>query len=1071
MRYNISKTVLTAAIVGLSSVAMAQSNGQILEGTVVDNNGKPVVGALVNVTETNRLAVTDSQGHFTLKNVGSSDEVCIDGEGYYKKIEKVNFDAFKVVLERDSDMYEKTAPLPFTTKKKKLITESTSVVSGSELEKHPVTVLQNAFNSTVTGVETFESNSEPGWSETAMYIRGLRTMNANAQHPLVIVDNVERDLSFLDAYPIESVTVLKDAAAAAIYGMKGANGAIIVTTKRGEAGKTKIDFTQEVGFQSVAGYPEQQNSYNYALTMNQALYLDGKDPLYSAYDIEQYRKVCNGEELTGMDKYKYFNTNWAKTGLRSYAPQYKTNLQISGGSDRVKYYVSFSYLRQEGLYNTDWTNYKNENNTQHVLNRFNLRTNVDIMINKFLSLNVDLGGRIDNIIQPTATWGGAGDAADAWQIFCFGINENKPTNPVFCPNGEFFIPTDNHSKNVAYMISSNGTEQNRRRNLYSTINLVGDLGFLTKGLKTHLTYSFDGYETFQKYQDAEANGFYYDYTKSYNNLEEISYSRQRTFSALSTAITVPRDYYYNVNMNMGFDYARQFGKHYVQGNAFFRTYQHTIRGQYSSNRYASFNFTGTYAYDNRYVLTANLSRMGSDNYSSGNRWDTFYGLSAAWNIAEESWFKNNFRNIDLLKLRASYGRAGYDVVLSGSNSQDGSTNRYPYQSNYSQGASYAFGQVSGSSQSNVIGTYYESSMGTEGIKWEISKMLNLGVDWDLWNHNFYGSFDYFKEWRSDILVSRSSIPTALGITAPQDSYGKAETHGVELTLGHSHKYGDFKWYIEGMLSWNKNKITEMDEVERTYDYQYRTGNRIGQAFLFKFQQWASDESLIATSQQDAIDHPEKYPYNTYAGTGFKLGNAVFYDANGDRQIDSDDKIALGYSTDYDEIPELTPSVNLGFEWKGFDARVIFTAYLNRTAVCRENVDHSFGWGGATTHEVVNTWGYYTDDPNDPRNINAKYPRLSASSFSAADRNDDTRDSDIWYMNGDYLSLRNIEIGYSLPLKWISRIGMTKLRVYFSGYNLANWSHLGDGFDPENPQNYIWTYPKTKSFTFGLNVSF
>ena len=1069
MRHKISNIILTASLLAVCTDAMAQK--PVLRGSVVDQDGKPVVGALVSVTETNRLAVTDKHGEFLLRNARQGDELCIDAEGYYRKIEMAKGDVPVFTVVRDSDIYAATAPLPFTEKKKKHMTEAVSVVTGEELEKHPVTVLQNAFNSTVTGVQTFESNSEPGWSETSMYIRGMRTMNGNAQHPLIIVDNVERDLSFLDAYPIESVTVLKDAAAAAIYGMKGANGAIIATTKRGEAGKTKINFTQEVGFQSVAGYPEQQNAYNYALSYNQALYLDGKAPYYSDYDIEQYRKLVNGEQLTGMDQYKYFNTNWAKVGLRSYAPQYRTNLQISGGSDRVKYYVSFSYLRQEGLYNTDWTNYNNENDTQHVLNRFNLRANVDVNINKFLTLNVDLGGRIDNIIQPTATWGGAGDAADAWQIFCFGINENKPTNPVFCPNGEFFIPTDNHSKNVAYMISSNGTEQNRRRNLYSTVNLVGDFGFLTKGLKGHITYSFDGYETFQKYQDREANGFYYDYMKDYTSLEEISYTRQRTYSALSTAITVPRDYYYNINMNMGFDYARQFGKHYTQGNAFFRTYQHNIRGQYSSYRYASFNFSGTYAYDDRYLFTANLSRMGSDNYSLGNRWDTFYGFSAGWNINKEPWFKKQNWKVDLLKIRASYGRAGYDIVNSGSSSQDGTTNRYPFQSEYSQGASYSFGRVSGASQSNVVPTYYESKMGSEAITWEISKMFNFGIDWDVWNHKFYGSFDVFKEWRSDILISPSSTPILLGITPPQESLGKAETHGIELTIGHSHRYGDFKWSIEGMLTWNKNKITYMDEVERTYDYQQRTGKRIGQGFALKFQQWASDENLIATSQQDAIDHPEKYPYNTFAGASFKLGNAVFQDTNGDRQIDVDDKIAMGYNVDFDRIPELTPSVKLGFEWKGFDARVIMTAYLNRIALCRENVDHSFGWGGATTHEIVNSWGYYTDDPADPRNINAKYPRLSAASFSSADRNDDTRESDIWWMNGDYLSLRNIEIGYSFPLRWISRLGMTKLRVYFSGYNLYNWSHLGDGFDPENPTNYIWTYPKTKSFTFGLNISF
>lgn len=1072
MTKNIIKSVLVAMALSIATGASAQTatKGQVLKGTVVDNNGNPIVGALVNVTETNRLAMTDKNGCFSLKNVSNGDEICINSEGYYQKIEKANFDGFKVVLERDSDMYEKEFAMPFTTKKMKYITESTSTVTGEELEKHPVTVLQNAFNSVLTGVETYEATSEPGWSETNMYIRGLRTTNATAQHPLVIVDNVERDLSFLDAYPIEKVTVLKDAAASAIYGMKGANGAIIVTTRRGETGKTKINFTQEFGFQTIAGLPESQNAYQYAQTVNQANYLDGNDPTYSAYDLEQYRKVSNGEKLTGPDQYKYFNTNWAKTALRDLAPQLKTNLQISGGTDRVKYYVSFSYLRQEGLYNEEWTKYNPYENTQATLDRFNLRTNVDINLNKFLSMSLDLGGRFDNIKQPTAQSTTTADwrAADTWQIFCQGIAENLPIYPVFCPNGEFFLPNSTYvSKNAAYLISSNGIEYNRRRNLYSTINLIGDFGFLTKGLKGHITYSFDGYDTMQKWQEAEADAYSYDIKGTYYSPEEIAYTQVRTFQELTNSITSGRDYYYNLNMNAGFDYARQFGKHDVSANAFMRTYQHTIRGQYSSYRYASFNFTGTYAYDNRYMLTANVSHMGSDNYARGNRWDTFWGISAGWNLAQEKWLKG--KGVDLLKLRASYGRAGYDIVASGSNSQDGATNRYPYQSTYSANGNYGFGTLSGTQQSNYITRYVESTMGSDNIRWEISKMLNVGLDWDLWHRRLYGSIDFFKEWRSDVLVSRSSIPTLLGVTAPQDSYGRIESHGGELMIGHTNRIGQVKYYIEGMLSWNKSKLIDIDEVERQYDYQYRTGHRIGQGFMFKFNQWASDEALIPTSYEDAVAHPEKYPWSTY-GT-YKLGNAVFVDANGDRQITIDDQIALGYNTVYDPIPELTPSVKIGIEWKGFDARAILTAYLNRTAICRENMDYGFGWGGTSTHAITHTWGYFTDDPNDPRNINAWYPRLSAGGFSPIDRNDDTRTSDIWLVNGDYLSLRNIEVGYSFPRKWISAIGMTKLRLYFSAYNICNWSHLPDGFDPENPTNYVWSYPKTKSFTFGLNVSF
>lgn len=303
-----------------------------------------------------------------------------------------------------------------------------------------------------------------------MYIRGIRTMNASARSPLIIVDNVERDLSFLDAFPIENITILKDAAATAIYGMRGANGAIIVTTKRGAAGKTMIDFTQEVGFQTLSNKMENQNSYNMALTRNRVKYLDGQAPMYTDEQIEMYRRVSEGEELQGIDKYKYFNTNWFDQLYRDAAPMYKTNLQISGGNARARYYVSFSYLRQEGMWNNESTNFNENFSTQHVLNRYNLRSNIDIDVTKHLNVSLDLGGRIDNINQPTAS---------VFNLTTFGAVEANPMEPVFCPNGEVYWTTT--AQNPLYQLAASGQEKNRRRNLYATVNVNGDLSAVVKG--------------------------------------------------------------------------------------------------------------------------------------------------------------------------------------------------------------------------------------------------------------------------------------------------------------------------------------------------------------------------------------------------------------------------------------------------------------------------------------------------------------------------------------------------------------------------------------------------------------
>lgn len=1049
----LEKCLLVTILMLFAFMANAQEV-RTLEGRIVDPEGNPVPGAIVNIAESSHIELTDENGNFKLPRVKASDEIIVTAVGYFTETVKPEFTVgYKITLREDLDEYAHTIAVPFGRKQKKLTTESMSTVTGEELEKHPITVLQNAFTSTVTGVQAYESASEPGWSETATFIRGIRTMNRGARSVLVIVDDVERDLSFLDAYPIETISVLKDAAATAIYGMRGANGAIIVTTKRGQAGKTKINLSQEFGYQTLTGMVENQNSYNMALTRNQIAYLDGMDPIFSDEEIEYYRRVSAGEELEGMLKYKYYNTNWFKELYRDAAPQMKTNFNISGGNDKARYFVSFTYLRQEGMWNDKWTNYNEDFTTQHILNRYNLRSNIDIDVNKYLNVSLDLGGRIDNISQPRE---------GVFGLVTFGAVEANPMKPIYCPNGELFVDTD--ANNAGVMLAASGMDKNRRRNLYSTLTATGDLGALVPGLKANVTFSFDTYETFQSVQTSNVNAFYYNLMDDVSDISEYKYTRRRTYSALTNPTSTPRDYYYNINMNGGLSYNNTFGKHAVSARTFVRTYQNVVRGQSSSNRNLSFNGTATYVYDHRYILSGNVSYMGSDNYAPGERFALFPGGSIGWVASEESWLKNRY--ITLLKLRASYGRAGQSTTGAG---------RYPYQGTFAQGSGYNFG----TSQSYTQGTY-ESKAGNLNNKWEISDMVNVGIDFDFFDKKLYGSFDAFKEWRSNILVSRSTVPTMFGVSAPQDSYGKAESKGFELSLGHHNNIGKFKYHVEGMLTWNTNKIVEMDELAPNMPWQQKTGKRIfdyavadgsyngnvGGYNLFLFDQWASDPDLIASSHQDALDNPHKYPYHSASGEGQPLGTAVFRDLDGDRKIDTNDMTPHGYTI----IPELTPSLNVGFNWFGFDARVILTAYLNRSVMGRENMAYS-SWGKMGTHEVVNAWGYYTDDPNDPRNINAKYPRPSTNAFNSIDSSGEYQKNTIWHFNGDYLSLRNIEVGYSLPKALIAKANMTNCRIYFSGYNLHTWSHLPKGFDPEKPMSFVWWYPKTKSFSVGINIGF
>lgn len=1076
-----AKALMLTALLGLSGSAMAQQT-YVLKGRIVNSAGEPIVGAVVNVAEESRIAVTDKDGYFSLIKVAKTDEVCVSCLGYQNAQEKVTaFDGSYVITMKEEESYlEHELPVPFGSVKQKIATDSRSSVTGEELQKHPVTILQNAFTSELNGVQTYEFSSEPGWAETLMYVRGIRTINKSARSPLIIVDNVERDLSFLDAFPIESVTVLKDAAASAIYGSRGANGVIMVTTKRGVAGKTKIDFTQEIGFQQLSNTMENQNAYNTVLTRNRVRYLSGMSPMYSQEQIANYKFVSAGGQFAEDDirRYQYFDTNWSEQLYRDNAPQYRTNLQLSGGNDRARYYVSFSYLRQEGMWNTEGTEMNDGYSTQHVLNRWNLRSNIDIDVTKNLNVSLDLGGRIDNICQPTES---------VFNLTTFGVVEASPLAPTHNPDGSIY--SSSTANNPVRYLGGSGLEKNRRRNLYSTLNVKYDLSDLVKGLGLFATVSFDAYETFESTQFAQINSWNYDWDNlAATDLSDFTYSRYTTYSPLSDPSANQRNYYYNLNSYGGVSYKNRFGQHGIDARAFVRWYRNEFAGSDDQTRQAasairnlSYNAALTYDYANRYILSANFSRMANDNFSPDNRWGNFWGVSGAWVISEEPFMKKQ-NVVDLLKLRASYGKTGQS---------DTGVGRYPYQSTYAGATGYGFGY-----NNTWINGYAESVIGNENSLWEVSKMLNVGLDWDLWNKKLYGSVDVWKEWRSNILVTRTNVPESiLGISQAKDSYGKVESHGYEITLGHRNKIGDFKYFLEGQLTFATNKVIDIDEVEPQVEWQRKAGHRIydettvanmyqnGQSqssgiggwYAYEFVQWASNPDLIATSQQDAIDHPEKYPYNAASNGNQQLGTAVFKDLNGDRMIDSKDMAPTTYTI----IPEMIPTFNLGFEWKGFDFHMIVNAYLRRSVFLSPAITFS-GWSNLATHEVTKTWGYYTDDPTDPRNVNAQYPRPVWGGFNAidSDRGGGYTDgelatymNDIWIQSGNYWSIRNIEVGYSLPQSWISKLWMTKCRLYFSAYNVATFHNLPDGVDPEKPMSYCWWYPKTRSFTFGINIGF
>ncbi len=1014
---------LLFALALLSPAVLAQEGS--VKGRVTDAQGNAIAGAAINISEQNRLVYTDAKGAFTLKNVKTSDDVIITAEGFVTAAVSADFSGdMTVVLQSAGGRYDRKMALPFHQAKLRHVSVSTSTMTGTELEKYPVNELQNAFMGNLTGVVTRETHSEPGWGTTETYIRGLHTTNTAARAPLVIVDNIERDIAFLDAYPIENVTVLKDAAATAIYGMRGANGVIFVTTKRGTPGKTDINFTQEVGFQNIARMPEYQNAYNYAMTYNRALYLDGKSPKYTDEQIGYYRQAVDGT-LPDELKYKYVNTNWEKETLRDYAPQYRTNINISGGGKSVRYYTSFSYARQEGFYDEQWAEY-NSWSTQHVYNRFNLRSNIDIDVTKRFTLSLDLGGRLDNISQTRA---------DVWGIFTW-LAESNPTLPITNPNGSFAVDKTLNKDNSAAYIANRGVEKNRRRNLYTNVQGNLDLGFITQGLTLKGIAGFDSYGVFQSWQEQAWDGFYYDPDKA-------TYTRMRTGTAgLGDLQTNPREMSYNINLMGWVDYARAFGRHDLSAKGIIRTYKNVTPGYVSSTRYLTYNGIVNYVFNDRLSVQAVATVMGSDNYQKGERYGFFPGLSVSYDLSREKFLGEGKGVVTLLKPRASVGRSGQNVT---------GVRAYPYQSQYQEGNGYNFG----TSQSYMQGVY-EQSAGNPNTKWELSDVVNVGLDFDLWHSKLYGNVDAFQEWRSNILVSRKTMNDLLGIAdIPMDSYGKTETKGVELVLGHRNSYKSFSYFVEANLSYNTSKVIDIDEVTPQYAYQAYTGNRIAYD--------ANQDYYLVYDFLKYFQSYDEIAAHSKQLSGTKPGHGMYADTNLDGTVDGMDRIRQKYN----EVPEIVSGFRLGFNWKGFFASAFFVGQFNRTVELRENVDAGFFWNGKSTSEVTKTWGYYTNDPYDSRNVNALYPRLTTE--RSYDRST-YQWSSLWRRNGNLVSLRNVEVGYSLPKHVIQKAGMSQLRIYLSGYNVFTWDHIKT-FDAESPMSYLWGYPKARIFSLGINLGF
>ncbi|MDR0546962.1 MAG: TonB-dependent receptor [Dysgonamonadaceae bacterium] len=903
----------------------------------------------------------------------------------------------------DTIAVEKCVDVAFGTRSKTELTHAISVVSGDELSKSPVSVLPDALPGKISGLTLLRtSGSEPGWTTNQFYVRGVGTFGSG-KSPLFMVDNVERDISLLDPEEIQSFSVLKDAAATVAYGMRAANGVINVNTKRGFVGKTEISFKAQFGLQQPTRLPQYLGSQEYLRYRNIALAGDGLPiPTDPRYNPDNY----NGSQ----NPYLYPNTDWYGEFVKNLAPQQIYKLSIAGGSETARYFVLLGVTDQKGLFN-----FGNENSgysTNYDYTRYNLRSNIDVDITKYLTVSLDLAGRLETKVAPATS---SGDIFTA-------LSQMPPTLPV--KNRDGSIAGSSTYKNNPYgSIAKTGYGNYNNRYLQGNFNVNQKLDFWVKGLSINALFAFDNSKNYDRGKSRTFASYQENLDGTFTKFGEDS-EISSDFSAWSS------DFYLLLSGYGGLSYVNTFaGKHSIGADVKYMISNKTMAGD--SLDYNTENLFGrlTYGFDSRYIVEFGWSYSGSENFEH-NRYDFYPVGSAAWVVSNERFLKNN-KTVDFLKVRASYGLAG---------NADLGIGRFPYLSTYTKGGGYVFG----TGYSSTDGAQ-EGRIGNAYIAAEKSLNVNAGIDLELKKHLLDVSFDFFRNNRSQIITTRkNTLPGIIGQELPYQNIGSVLNQGFELTLTHRKETGVFAYYAQANISYSRNKITATDEVSGIEPWLSVVGRAVNQ-------QWGLQTDGFFANQAE-IDAWAKSTYGTV-----KPGDVKYIDQNNDNIINADDYVPLGNPS----VPEWNMGLMLGCSYKNFDFNIAFAGIANRSVFVTNNVM----WGMQSDNKITATardaWQQGVNEAT------ALYPRLTTEASAH-----NYRESDLWLFSGDYLRIQNVELGYNLPKPVLKKLAVQSLRVFVNAYNLFSFDHLRKfNISAEYPNAGVTAYPETRVFNFGVNFKF
>ena len=1013
------KSLLLSLVLFLTATGMLAQNKSNLKGVVVDIDGVPVVGVTVFVEGTTNGTMTDGSGSYVLEGIKSGNKVLFECIGY-QPVEYIwnGTDVSKnVVMRIDDVVLDEVVVVGYGVQKKVSVTGAMSSIAPVTLESKPAASLSTILGGTMPGIISRQSTGEPGNDYASIFIRGMATWGNKT--PLIMVDGVERDLNLVNPQEIDTFTILKDASATAVYGVRGANGVILITTKKGKMGAPKVTFRTEHAVLQGLRFPEYIDGYEFASLMNEAVAHGTGGTGTPAWNSNELNLFKSGES-----PYLYSNVNWIDECLNKTAYQTMNNLNINGGNEIIRYFMNVGYTSQGGLFKEDPT-YAYPTNTKS--DRYNFRLNTDVNLAKNLVFSLGLGAVFQDKTFP-------GSSSNT--IFA-AMRQNSPISmPVRNPDGTPGSGPSSITLNPWALTTQSGYSKEFISTVQSTANINWDLSDLvTPGLSLSSKFSYDmwygNYSTrfvsygMKRYMGTDDEG---------NDIYNII--REQGTMGYSNSNGGNRSYYFDASVN----YSRSFAEdHHVAALLLFNRREYKDLTASSSIKNLPYRQQGlagrfTYDYAHRYMTELNFGYNGSENFAPGKRYGLFPSISMGWVITEEPWLKSLVSDQVYFKLRGSYGVVGNDQI---------GGDRFLYVST----VNYTWGRIFGYTQEYREGIF-EGKIAAEDVTWEKSYKTDLGFDLKLFKEKLSIQFDWFNEDRKDILLSRGTIPIVTGIyAATYANLGEVNNRGFDVMA--EYKYAptkDLFVSFYGNMTYAHNTIIEDDSAIPTYKYQNSRGHSIDQPFGYIALGIFQSEEEIASS-----------PKQTFQ-TEVRPGDIKYKDLNRDGEINAYDRTYIGYS----RTPEIMYGFGLAVSYKNWDISLGFTG-AGRTSLFLTSEDM---WPYSLEYPRYNVSREYYDNRwiEGADNTNAKYPAVINGKSS-----NNYQISTLYMRDASYLKLKNAEIGYRIPQRVMDKINMRGVRVFLNGINLLCFDKLGF-VDPE-VDNGTGNYPQQRTINLGVQVDF